>query len=50
MDIVGRGLRQGSWSLGCLVLPGGPAQPELWDMLDHTLADIDHPRDWLNRR
>ena len=44
MEIVGWGRDEESWSLADVVLPGDPAQRELWDMLDQALAlTFEHP-------
>lgn len=44
MEIVGWGRDEESWSLAYAVLPGDPAQRELWDMLDQALSlTFDHP-------
>ncbi len=41
MEIVGWGRDEESWSLAYVVLPGDPAQRELWDMLrPGALADV----------
>ena len=44
MEIVGWGRDEESWSLAYVVLPGDPAQRELWDMLDQALSlTFEHP-------
>jgi len=44
LEIVGWGRDEESWSLAYVVLPGDPAQRELWDMLDQALSlTFDHP-------
>jgi phage terminase large subunit GpA-like protein len=44
MEIVGWGQDEESWSLAYVVLPGDPAQRELWDMLDQALSlTFEHP-------
>ena len=44
MEIVGWGRDEKSWSLAYVVLPGDPAQRELWDMLDQALSlTFEHP-------
>ena len=44
LEIVGWGRDEESWSLAYVVLPGDPAQRELWDMLDQTLSlTFEHP-------
>ena len=44
MEIVGWGRDEESWSLAYVVLPGDPAQRDLWDMLDQTLSlTFEHP-------
>jgi phage terminase large subunit GpA-like protein len=37
-EIVGFGRDEESWSLGYIVLPGDPARPEVWSMLDQVLG------------
>ena len=44
LEIVGWGRDEESWSLAYVVLPGDPAQRELWDMLDQALSlTFEHP-------
>ena len=44
MEIVGWGRDEESWSLAYVVLPGDPAQRELWDLLDQALSlTFEHP-------
>ncbi len=44
LEIVGWGRDEESWSLAYIVLPGDPAQRDLWDALDQVLSlRFDHP-------
>ena len=44
LEIVGWGRDEESWSLAYIVLPGDPAQRDLWDAFDQVLSlQFDHP-------
>jgi phage terminase large subunit GpA-like protein len=44
LEIVGWGRDEESWSLAYIVLPGDPAQRDLWDAFDQVLSlRFDHP-------
>ena len=44
IEIVGWGRDEESWSLAYIVLPGNPAQPDLWDGFDKILSlTFEHP-------
>ena len=44
LEIVGWGRDEESWSLAYIVLPGDPAQRDLWDAFDQVLSlTFEHP-------